>query len=349
MIKSSQTVNKLQKIFDNSLEGVVIANMLEEDEPITYCNAMFTSMTGYERHEVIGKNCRFLQGKERNQPGLLILRSAINSNQPCKVVLKNYKKNGDLFYNRLSIFPVKNDMGVVSHYIGIQDDITDIIETKDKFLDMLEEKQVLLAEVHHRVKNNLAVISALLDIESYNENNEHSLQKSKLRINSMASIHENIYKEEGFSKIKIDTQIRHLIEIVKSQQTGNTADINFKLNISELALNLNQAIPFTIGLSELIDNIFKHAFSKNDIGTAYITLKNIGDEIYLEISDSGRGLPSDFTLENNSGTGLIIATQTFSQIDADFNFKNKKNRGAYFTIRFERNNLAGSSQSIPVK
>lgn len=343
MAEISDTIKNLKDIFDSSLEGVVISDMRRDDEPIIYCNKMFTSMTGYKPEEVIGKNCRFLQGHEKNQPGLYVLRSALSANQPCKVVLKNYRKNGELFYNRLSIFPVKNDMDEVTHYMGIQDDITAMIDTKNKFLETLEEKQVLLSEVHHRVKNNLAVISAMLDMESYNEDSEHSLQKSKLRIKSMALVHENIYKENGLAKISYDHFLKEFTQIVKDQQNEDATIIDFTYNLKNIELNVNQAIPLSIGVGEILDNIYKHAFGRMEHGEAHLHLSRDNDHIKLEISDTGKGVPENFSLENSSKTGLIICSQVFSQIDASFEVKNISD-GAVFKIEFKQSNEMGSSQ-----
>ncbi len=340
----SEKIESLKHIFDTSLEGVVISDMRKKDQPIIYCNQMFTSMTGYKHEEVIGKNCRFMQGDERNQPGLYVLRAALSANQPCKVVLRNFRKNGQLFYNRLSIFPVADNSGEVTHYVGIQDDITDMVETKDKLLKIFEERQVLLSEVHHRVKNNLAVIAAMLDMESYNEENENAIQKSRLRIKSMALIHENIYKEDGLAKIRYDQQLKKLIKTVEELQSVAKPAVNFNFELKKTTLNINQAIPLTIAASEIIDNIFKHAFEPGETGSASVHLLNNKNRVTLHIANHGKALPENFSLDNDSGTGLTICTQALSQIDADFRIGQKPDEVSA-NIEFISTDLPGSSQS----
>ena len=160
-----KTVEILAKTFDQSQEGAVIADMKKEGQPLIYCNDAFCEMTGYSKEEVIGKNCRFLQGNDRDQAALVTLRSELKKRRPTRVVLRNYKKNGQLFYNRLSISPILNDEGETVYYLGIQNDVTDLFLLKDRVLDTENEKQVLMSEVHHRVKNNLAVMAGMLDLE----------------------------------------------------------------------------------------------------------------------------------------------------------------------------------------
>ncbi|WP_439152298.1 PAS domain S-box protein [Winogradskyella sp.] len=104
--------------------GIIITDALKPDNPIIYFNAAFQRLTGYSKKEILNHNCRFLQGKDRDQEPLKILREAINSSESCQVTLRNYKKDGTLFWNDLYIMPIINDKGVITHFIGIQNDVT---------------------------------------------------------------------------------------------------------------------------------------------------------------------------------------------------------------------------------
>jgi PAS domain S-box-containing protein len=109
----------------SSADGVVIASMTLPNQPIIYANRAFEQITGYESHEVLGLNCRLLQGNDLDQPGLDQIRVAVAQGKPCQVVLRNYRKDGSLFYNELAISPVLSPEGAVTHYVGVQNDITD--------------------------------------------------------------------------------------------------------------------------------------------------------------------------------------------------------------------------------
>ncbi|NJK65524.1 MAG: PAS domain S-box protein [Microcoleus sp. CSU_2_2] len=105
--------------------GIVISDATNPDRPIIYCNPAFESMTGYQRDEIIGKNCRFLQGIDTDPVAVRIIRQALQSESECKVILKNYRKDGTSFWNALSISPVRDRVGKLTHFIGVQRDITD--------------------------------------------------------------------------------------------------------------------------------------------------------------------------------------------------------------------------------
>lgn len=114
----------IERALESTAEGVVISNCKQTDMPIIYVNRAFTQMTGYEYDEVVGQNCRFLQGPDTDNNNKQIIREALKDECPCIVEILNYRKDGTPFWNRLSITPVKNDQGDTTHFIGIQSDIT---------------------------------------------------------------------------------------------------------------------------------------------------------------------------------------------------------------------------------
>jgi PAS domain S-box-containing protein len=116
--------NVLAMALESTNSGVVITDYRQADNPIIFCNHAFENMTGYSREEIIGQNCRFLQGKDRAQDSLQLLRDSIEQGIPVTVELRNYDKNGELFWNELSIAPVRDSEGSITHFIGIQNDVT---------------------------------------------------------------------------------------------------------------------------------------------------------------------------------------------------------------------------------
>lgn len=122
----------LEKAINSSSEGITISSMSEEDQPLIYVNKGFEQLTGYTIADILGKNCRFLQGKDTEEEPVEELRRAIRNGDETTVELLNYTKNGKPFWNRLSITPLKNTKGEVTHYAGIQSDITELKETKKR-------------------------------------------------------------------------------------------------------------------------------------------------------------------------------------------------------------------------
>ncbi|OKH14602.1 diguanylate cyclase domain-containing protein [[Limnothrix rosea] IAM M-220] len=123
--QQTQNMNLLHRSIDAIEQGVVITDPQQVHNPIIYANEGFAKITGYDTSEIVGQNCNFLQGQQTQQPALDELRKAILRGQPCRVLLRNYRKTGDLFWNELQIFPVRDDQGYLTHFIGIQTDVTE--------------------------------------------------------------------------------------------------------------------------------------------------------------------------------------------------------------------------------
>jgi PAS domain S-box-containing protein len=122
----------LAQILDSCVNGVTLSDPDLPDNPIVYANEVFVRMTGYERDEIIGHNCRFLQGDDRDQPELYEIRAALSVQRPVEVTLRNYRKDGSRFYNRLSIRPLLDPEGRVIYYLGVQYDVTEQVEAQQE-------------------------------------------------------------------------------------------------------------------------------------------------------------------------------------------------------------------------
>jgi PAS domain S-box-containing protein len=137
----------LTKALDSSVSGIIITDNLQPDNPIIFCNAAFEKMTGYSRSEIIGHNCRFLQQQDRAQQARSILAQAVLEGKECRVEIRNYRKNGDLFWNELFMAPVIDNEGNVTHFIGVQNDVT---KRKKAELDLLEQKEQMERRINER-------------------------------------------------------------------------------------------------------------------------------------------------------------------------------------------------------
>lgn len=129
----------LSAILDECVNGVTLADPDLEDAPIVYANKAFERLTGYSQEEIIGRNCRFLQGEDRDQSGRFQILDAIKSRQPVEVTLRNYRKDGSLFYNRLKIIPLTDRKQRIIYLLGMQYDVTQQVES-DNEIERLNEK-----------------------------------------------------------------------------------------------------------------------------------------------------------------------------------------------------------------
>ena len=134
----------LTQILDSCVNGITLSDPDQEDNPLVYANEAFELITGYSREEILGRNCRFLQGSDRDQEGVEQIREAMRENKSVTVTLRNYRKDGELFYNRFSIRPLFDREGRIIYYLGIQYDVTNQVQAEDE----LKRLNALLGKVH---------------------------------------------------------------------------------------------------------------------------------------------------------------------------------------------------------
>ncbi|MFJ4385769.1 PAS domain-containing protein [Pseudomonas sp. NPDC089408] len=129
----------LQLMVEHSNDGIVVAEQEGSDSILIYANPAFERLTGYGDDDILYRDCRFLQGTDRDQPGVAAIREAIRQGQPCRQVLRNYRKDGSPFWNQLSITPVYNEADELTYYIGIQHDVTAQVEAEARVLELEAE------------------------------------------------------------------------------------------------------------------------------------------------------------------------------------------------------------------
>lgn len=139
--------NLLQRVVEASNDGIVVAEQEGEDHILIYANPAFVALTGYDSEEILYQDCRFLQGEEHDQPAAALIRKAIDSRQPCREVIRNYRKDGSTFWNELSITPVFNEADQLTYFIGIQKDVSEHVENRQRVQALEAELERLRAEL----------------------------------------------------------------------------------------------------------------------------------------------------------------------------------------------------------
>ena len=163
-----------RRIFRSVTSGISIASATEPDMPLAYVNPAFEVMTGYSFEDVYGKNCRFLQGDEHDQPGLTLIREAIAAKREIVAILRNYRKDGSFFWNELSLSPIKNRDGKVTHFVGIQMDVTSRVEFESALRESEKLAAVgrLAASIAHEINNPLEAVTNLLYLARESDDRE---------------------------------------------------------------------------------------------------------------------------------------------------------------------------------
>ncbi len=216
----------------------------------------------------------------------------------------------------------------------------DLIQAKENINASLKEKEVLLAELNHRVKNNLAIISGLLNLqESSIENNEAKqiIGDSKNRINSMALVHKMLYKNADLKNINLSAYVSELIdELFRSYQLNAKVEIRKKLD--PIILAVNKSIPLGLILNEIITNSIKYVYaqSEENKGVFEIQIQCTDNLVMIEMNDHGQGFPFDFNAEQTQFTlGIFLIKSLTEQIDGEVRFSNEG--GAKIALQFLAN------------
>ncbi|PAU94687.1 hypothetical protein CK503_04230 [Aliifodinibius salipaludis] len=236
----------------------------------------------------------------------------------------------------------RDDEGNAKLLEGIAQDITEQKKQEEKIRETLKEKEILLAEVHHRVKNNLAVVSGMMQLQVFEETNEELKEKlldSVVRIGSMATIHEQLYQSNNFSKLDFSENLRALVnKIIDTMQIPT--DITLDLDLEPIQLNLNQAIPCSLIVNEIITNIIKHAFKGRETGKITINQSENNEQLTLIIRDNGVGFSKDFDIKNSNSLGYRLIDTLAKQLEATYSYTSP-GKGTVFYIQFEKSEIKG--------
>lgn len=312
-----------------------IAIYIHQGGKFLYCNPATETITGYSREELLTKEFwEVIHPDERD----LVKNRGINRLKgilpPNRYVVKLLTKSGnerwvDLMSEVLEVAGERFVMGTAM-------DITDRHLAEEQLRESLSEKKVLLKEIHHRVKNNLQIISSLLHLQSRRLTDRDTLEKfteCQARIQSMALIHTKLYQSETFSRINFPDYVQSLTSYLL-QLFGRQADrISLKEEIEDISLDLDRAIPCGLILNEAFSNALKHAFPDHRSGEILIRLESAPqNRVRLTIRDNGVGLPESYDLSHTESLGLTLIDSLVDQLDGQLEIE--RAGGTTFVITF---------------
>ncbi len=236
------------------------------------------------------------------------------------------------------IFTLLGFTGLVYAYLKSIKNQRLIAEQKHIIENSLVEKDSLLKEIHHRVKNNLQMVSSLLSLQTKNTRSKaaiEALEEGKSRVKAMALIHQKLYQNDDLSVIEMQGYIESLINSVQSVFKKGGHNINITIDAEGVELDIDRAIPFGLILNELVSNSFKYAFPEDkENGKIYIHLRKNGDQGFFEYMDNGIGLPEDTEERANSSMGIRLMNRLVNQLQSTLNI-DKNNDGVRFWFNFK--------------
>lgn len=201
----------------------------------------------------------------------------------------------------------------------------------------LNEKKVLLKEIHHRVKNNLSIISGLIGLQLDNTDDktaQNVLKDSQSRIQSMALVHDKLYQTESLSDIRLDSYLKELVEAISGTFQEYSKSVDLKFNLDAVKMDIEKVIPCGLLVNELVVNAYKHAFSINEKGILEVNLSLENNRVTLSVADNGPGLPKDFELGSGDSLGSLLIQTFAAQLEADTEINERGGGGTKFTFTF---------------
>jgi PAS domain S-box-containing protein len=311
--------------------------LIDIDRFIMDVNAATISITGLSKEKLIGKHLNeldiILEEDKVQHIGKII--DLLDGNKVKPFEARLIDKNGNLRWVNVRLISIEKD-NVISYILIIASDITELKKYENEIQDSLHEKEILLQEIHHRVKNNMQIISSLLSIQTRYVDDEESinvLKESQNRVKSLAMIHEKLYKSKNFNKIYLLDYIESLVWDLFYSYGIEKGRIKPILDIDDVKLNIETSVPCGLIITELVSNCLKYAFPDQREGKLEVTLKIVDDFYELTICDNGVGIPEDIDFFNTDSLGLQLVNSLTDQIDGKIEFD--RSNGTKFTIIFK--------------
>lgn len=332
IIERIQREQDYEDLFNTLNEAVIKA---DKNGIITAANRIAASLCGYfSPKELIGKHMEEIYANpEEREKFLEDLQKNNNKLDNYEFLLR--KKDGTFVWTLANIRRLQDNEGNFSGTLGALHDMTDIKEAREKLYLQLKEKEILVRESHHRIKNNIATITNLLKIQMRQTTNEESksiLKDAVSRTESMGLLYEKLLLRDNFTNVALHSYIKDLISAIKNIFPNNP-NISIINEMEKIDIDSKRAITIGIIINEFITNSMKYAFTEQGNGKINVKLSKDQDNIFLAINDNGPGLSKKLNTDKPTGLGLMLIKMMSEQLNADMELDN--NNGMKISLRFK--------------
>lgn len=326
-LRKSRT--KLQHVLKNSRDIIYEQNLKSGE--YEYVSSAVENLLGYPPEEIRDKGPNFVyeqvHPEDRNRVKQKIRK--IKEGDTANGQLENaeyriQKRDGDYVWinNQRTVILDKNNQPAL--IVGNVRDISSHKHKEDQLSESLEQQRLLLAEMHHRVKNNLSLISGILRLQAQIKDDlelQKIFEECQNRIDSIAEVHELLYENESFSEVDLDQYLSKLMDRIIQNVSGDLR-VNHHLSIDASPMQLSEAVHFGLLINELTTNSIKHAFPDRSEGNLYLTIREEGYHLQIAYSDDGIGLgdSKSFKEDHQQSMGTKLITTLLSQLDAQYQF-----------------------------
>lgn len=341
-------IEVLQRCLSHARHGFTIVDARQPDQPLVYVNKAVEELTGYSREELIGRNCRLLQGKDRKQAGLKLIRAARAAGRPVRVTLRNYRKDGTRFWCDLSLTPITDEQGVLTHYIGVQEDVTHQRKVQARILrhqrqlqvlaerlirTEAAERQKLACEVHDQVGQTLALCRMQLGelkrdlgmaevppaLAAVCGLVESALQEAR---GLMAELSPPLLCELGLA-----AALQNLGD-QQAQRFGIAVQVSAEIGRKPVAEKVAQLV--FRSARELLINVGKHAAAQ----MVQVCLKLEAGELVLTVEDDGKGFRTRRQVEAaDGGFGLLSIRERAVHMGGGLKVSSREGKGTRVVLR----------------
>ncbi len=282
---------------------MIVTDPAQPDNPIVFANAAFQQLTGYSREELMGQNCRLLQGPETNRDAVARVRAAVTAGEDVSVDVLNYRKDGSTFWNALYISPVRDEDGTIRYFFASQLDITNRIdahsriarqkdqveqEVRRRTADLeaaLEAKTLLLHEVDHRVKNNMTMIGSILRLQLRELNPEGAgqLRATMQRIDALGTVHRRLYQSDDVTRFDIGAFAATLASDLAQMAPG----VRILTDLRRAEIPVGHASALGLVVNELLTLIFQRQNRGQSAGEVRVSAHTTPSAVVLTLEDRG--------------------------------------------------------------
>ncbi len=330
-----ESEKKFREIFNNANDAMFLHKLRKDGMPGKFVevNDVACRMLGYTKNEFKKMSPLDIDEPQirENVPDIM---KKLYDKRHITFEMKHVAKDGSQIHVEISSHLFR--LNTEPHVLSIARDITERKKAEEQIQKNLKEKEVLLREIHHRVKNNMQVISSLLNIQSKRIEDKRAaeaLQNTRKRVQSMALVHDRLYKSEDLASIDFSQYIEQISTHLFSCYRGKMERVKIKKDIKNVFIDINKAVPLGLIVNELISNSLEHAFPDKRKGEIQVKFHRKDSGYELQISDSGVGFPKDLDFLKATSMGMQLVTSLVEQIDGDIQLS--RENGTSFRITFQ--------------
>jgi PAS domain S-box-containing protein len=340
--EKEEQISLQHKALNSAANAIVIT---DKDGKIEWINSAWTELTGYGPNEVLGENPKILKSGLQDEKFYQELWDTILKGEFWTGELINKRRDGTLYHEFQTITPLMDDNGSVSRFIAIKQDITKQKEIEKRLRDLLQEKNILITEIHHRVKNNLALLSAIMYLETMqckNKDLADYIHKNIHRIATISSVHELVYSSENWSKVNLEKVLTKIVDST-GRISNEGSQIELETSAEPILINVNQALPASLIINEIVMNLYRSYSKYNIKRRIQVKASEKHSEIRISITELGRSVIID-RHELNEILGLQLVNTLTKQLDGALEISRTEEQSSLELI-FERDDSASGASN----